>query len=90
MIRIDVAGGVLVIDPSGASVMETGRSIVVNVPVQLRRDDGVVEVGSVYVGTEPVEVVVREARRWAAGCAQSARSEGNVPENGDGYLTSIP
>lgn len=79
MIRKKVEGGELVIDPAGASVIETKHAIVVEVPVQYRRKDGVIDVGSVYIGTEPLSVVEREAHIWAAGRARSAHFEANVP-----------
>lgn len=80
MMTFDVEGGKLVIDPSGATVVQMSHSIVVEVPVQLR-GDGIIHIGNVYLGTEPLDVAVREAHRWARIRARTAQSDPNIPSD---------
>lgn len=63
MIEIEVEGGRLIIDPAGGVVHSLGASLMVEIPVQFRHSTGI-EVGSVWVGTEPLDLIVREAHIW--------------------------
>lgn len=87
MMTFEVGGGQVVCDPEGASVHEMATGLVVEVPVQYRRPDGRIDVGSVYIGTEPVEVLVREAHRWGRVRAQSAQIEAKRLRLLDGQAT---
>lgn len=66
--------GKVVIDVEGAVVHEGESYLVVEIPVQYRYGSKV-EVGSVYLGSEAVSVLVREARRWGDDRARIARSK---------------
>lgn len=90
MITHNLPEGTLVIDPSGGVIVEVNGTMIVEVPVQYRAKDGTIEVGNVYVGTEPMATLVREAHRWARLRAQSAHNRGNSGENGRRYLTVVP
>lgn len=74
MITFTVGGGEVVCDPEGASVHQVGDGLVVEVPIQYRRADGQIDIGSVYIGTEGMDVLVHEARRWGEVRALVARS----------------
>lgn len=78
MITFTLGSGEVVCDPEGASVYDVGGTLVVDVPIQYRRPDGQIDVGSVYIGTEPMELLVREARRWGEQRAHNAHSDPNV------------
>jgi len=75
MMEFEVGGGQVVCDPEGATVHHGATGLIVEVPIQYRRPDGQIDVGSIYIGTEPVEVLVREAHRWGRLRAQSAQVE---------------
>jgi hypothetical protein len=65
MIVEEMGGGRLVVDPEAAWIHYIKGEIMVEIPIQFVRPDGLIDAGSVYLGTEPVDVAVREAHRWA-------------------------
>lgn len=87
MIAQEVAGGTLLIDPTGATVQETATGLLVEIPVQFRHPSGT-SVGYVYIGTEPIDVVVREAHTWVRTRALGAHFQEDASQIDEGRTVS--